>query len=56
MSLLIVMESFMFFCEDDFLRGLLRGGGLKRLSIKLAIELTYLLLLLDFIQSLIFCP
>jgi hypothetical protein len=51
--LMMPIESFKDFWEVDFLRGLLRVGGLKRLSIKLEIEFIYLLLLLDFISLLI---
>lgn len=47
--LLMVIESLRFFWEGGRLRGLLSGGGLRRLSIKLEIEFIYLLLLLDFI-------
>jgi hypothetical protein len=49
-SLLITSESFRLRWElAARLRGLLRGGGLRRLSMKLVMELTYLPLLLDFI-------
>ncbi len=50
-SLLTTMESFMLFWEAGLLRGLERvGGELRRLSIKLEMELTsFPLLLLDFI-------
>jgi hypothetical protein len=48
--LLMVIESLRFFWEGARLRGLLSGGGLSRLSIKLEMEFTYLLPLLDFIS------